>query len=219
MHAHPLATAPQMSVHFASDTKRDAAQHSCCRAARHGRGRHAMRLHGRPTSRERNGRHCRDVQPGSPCCRLLGAHEAGSSAELQMHDEHILRGQTDREVSQHWRCVSTGGVSTGGESALAEHHACEHHANVCRLAGARRAAETARAVQPSRAAALAPAHRSTGLTRQRAVERTHGRWTALCSHEVGWCAAGYRQRGSSRRVQGHRRAGQLRGWSLPSCGA
>ena len=71
-------------------------------------GRHAMRLHGRPTSRERDGRHCRDVQPGSPCCRLLGAHEAGSSAELQMHDEHILRvvgqgGESALEVRQHWR--------------------------------------------------------------------------------------------------------------------
>ena len=35
----------------------------------------------------------------------------------------------------------------GGESALAERHACGRHANVCRLAGAPRAAETARAVQ------------------------------------------------------------------------
>ena len=42
---------------------------------------------------------------------------------------------------------------------------------------------------PSRAAALAPAHRSTGLTRQRAVERTHGRGTALCCHEIGTWAA------------------------------
>ena len=42
---------------------------------------------------------------------------------------------------------------------------------------------------PSRAAALAPAHRSMGLARQRAAERTHGRGTVLCCHEVGTWAA------------------------------
>ena len=57
---------------------------------------------------------------------------------------------------------------------------------------------------------------STGLARQRAVECTHGRGTAPCCPDIGWCAAGYRQRGSSRRVHdhGHRRAGPLRGWTL-----
>ena len=71
-HASTLRSAPP-------DTRltRDAAAHHSL-VHRDTAGRHGMRLHERPTSRERNDRHYCDVQPGSTCCRNLRGREACS---------------------------------------------------------------------------------------------------------------------------------------------
>ena len=80
-----------------------------------------------------------------------------------------LRDRTGREASQHWLSIM--------------------HAVVMLTCADWQGQVVQRKQQelfnPSRAAALAPARRSMGLAKQRAVERTHGRGTALCCHEGG----------------------------------
>ena len=106
-----------------------------------------------------------------------------------------LRGRTNSEVSRRWLSITHADVMLSCADWRGQVVQRKQQGLSSSIAG-RCAGSCARC--------------STGLARQRAVECTHGRGTAPCCPDIGWCAAGYRQRGSSRRVHDHGIAGPPR---------
>ena len=136
---------------------------------------------------------CSPARPAAGTCGRTrpAAHTAGG--------EHVLnlRGRTNSKVSRRWLSITHADVMLSCADWRGQVVQRKQQGLSSSIAG-RCAGSCARC--------------STGLARQRAVECTQGRGTAPCCSDIGWCAAGYRQRGSFRRVHdhGHRRAGPLR---------